>query len=247
MEHNCIPNTIHTFEDELANYRITVRAALPIKKGERITTMYTHALWGTQARREHLRETKYFDCTCDRCKDPTEMGTYLSALRCLGTEATPCGGIQLPVNPLDDSTEWACDKCNVKISNVQASYLINQIGDDVDNVQLNSPTVRELDNLLSKLLTFLHPNHYHCFSVKHSLAQLFGYQQGYLPNQISDEQLKRKTKMCREMIGILERIDPGKSRYVVIILLKLTLPYMFIRSSMFLYKNKNYYYYIDIT
>ncbi|KAI4456169.1 set and mynd domain containing arthropod-specific member 4 isoform a [Holotrichia oblita] len=119
------------------------------------------------------------------------MGTYLSALRCLGTESTPCGGTQLPVDPLDDQTEWACDKCNVKVSNAQASYLINQIGDDVDNVQLNSPTVRELDNLL---------------------IQLFGYQQGYLPNQISDDQLKRKTKMCREMLDILGRIDPGKSR-----------------------------------
>ncbi|KAK9693311.1 MYND finger [Popillia japonica] len=212
MEHNCIPNTVHTFEDELTNYRITVRATLPIKKGERVTTMYTHSLWGTQARREHLKETKYFSCTCDRCKDPTEMGTYLSALRCLGTESTPCGGTQLPVHPLDDQTEWACDKCNVRVSNVQASYLINQIGDDVDNIQLNSPTVRELDNLLSKLLTFLHPNHYHCFSVKHSLVQLFGYQQGYLPNQISDDQLKRKTKMCREMLDILRRIDPGKAR-----------------------------------
>nr|XP_022900334.1 protein msta isoform X1 [Onthophagus taurus] len=212
MEHNCIPNTIHSFEDEFANYRITMRAALPIKKGERITTMYTHSLWGTQARREHLKETKYFSCSCERCKDPTEMGTYLSALRCLGSETKPCGGNQLPLNPLDDKTEWACDKCEIKIGNIQASYLINQIGDDVDQVQLSNPTVRELDNLLSKLLTFLHPNHYHCFSVKHSLVQLFGYQQGYLPNQISDDQLKRKAKMCRDMLDITSKIDPGNSR-----------------------------------
>lgn len=66
LEHNCIPNTAHIFANELENYKITVRAVLPIKKGEHITTMYTHALWGTQARREHLRETKYFDCKCQR-------------------------------------------------------------------------------------------------------------------------------------------------------------------------------------
>lgn len=66
LEHNCISNTAHVFANETENYKITVRAVLPIKKGEHITTMYTHALWGTQARREHLKETKYFDCKCQR-------------------------------------------------------------------------------------------------------------------------------------------------------------------------------------
>lgn len=212
MEHSCIPNTSHVFEFENGNYKIIVRAATPIKKGDHITTMYTHALWGTQARREHLRETKYFECKCSRCSDPTEMGTYLSALKCLGTELVPCGGIQLPVNPLDDKTEWACDKCQVKLSNNDVSYLINQIGEEVDQVQLSNPTVRELDNLLNKMLTFLNPNHYHCYAVKHSLIQLYGYQQGYLPNQISDELLKSKSRMCRELLDITRKIDPGNSR-----------------------------------
>lgn len=212
MEHNCVPNTKHTFSDEKDNYKVTVRAAIPIKKGEAITTMYTHALWGTQARREHLRETKYFDCTCQRCADPTELGTYLSGLKCLGSEITPCGGTQLPVNPLDDSTDWVCDKCNIKLSNNEVSYLINQIGEEVDHVQLSNPTVRELDNLLNKMLTFLHPNHYHCYAVKHSLVQLYGYQQGYLPNQISDELLKTKSRMCRELLDITRKIDPGNAR-----------------------------------
>jgi hypothetical protein len=48
--------------------------------------MYTHALWGTQARREHLTATKYFTCRCERCSDPTELGTYISGIRCLGTQ-----------------------------------------------------------------------------------------------------------------------------------------------------------------
>lgn len=93
MEHNCVANTFHYFGDDLEQYKIIVRAAAGIRKGENITTMYTHALWGTQARREHLRETKYFSCTCKRCEDPTEMGTYLSALRCLGRSV--CSWISL--------------------------------------------------------------------------------------------------------------------------------------------------------
>lgn len=80
--------------NDWVRYTITIRACLPISKGEHITTMYTHALWGTQARREHLRETKYFSCKCTRCADPTELGTYLSGLRCIGTQdEEACGGI----------------------------------------------------------------------------------------------------------------------------------------------------------
>lgn len=214
MEHNCVCNTFHTFDGQEENFKITVRASIPIKKGEHITTMYTHALWGTQARREHLKETKYFSCECKRCVDPTELGTYLSALRCLGTDNEPCGGTQLPVDPLNENTEWSCDKCQVKLDNNEVSYLINQIGEEVDYIQLGNPTINELDGLFKKLLNFLHPNHYHCYAVKHSLVQLYGYQQGYLPNQISDELLKKKSNMCREMLEITRVIDPGNARYI---------------------------------
>lgn len=52
-----------------------------------LSTMYTNALWGTQARREHLALTKYFNCCCERCSDPTELGTYFSAMKCLNVSA----------------------------------------------------------------------------------------------------------------------------------------------------------------
>jgi hypothetical protein len=60
-------------------------------RGEHIATMYTHALWGTQARREHLTATKYFSCRCKRCSDPTELGTNTSGLRCLGVQVVTGG------------------------------------------------------------------------------------------------------------------------------------------------------------
>lgn len=212
MEHSCIPNTVYIFDNLINGYKITVRAAVNIKKGDHITTMYTHALWGTQARREHLRETKYFTCKCTRCSDPTELGSYLSALRCMGGGADGCGGIQLPIDPLDDNTDWVCDRCEMKLKNSEVAFLVNQIGEEVDHVQLQNPTVRELDGLLTKMLTFLHPNHYHAYSVKHSLIQLYGYQQGYMPNQITDDTLDRKINMCKELLDITRKIDPGNSR-----------------------------------
>lgn len=212
MEHSCICNTYHVFDDAAQNYKITIRASAPIKKGEHITTMYTHALWGTQARREHLKETKYFSCFCRRCKDPTELGTYLSALKCIGLDGQSCGGTQLPLDPCNEQTEWACDRCEVKLCNDEVAYLVNKIGEEVDYVQLNDPTVKEMRDLLDKISTFLHPHHYHVYSVKHSLIQLYGYQHGYLPNQISDELLLKKAEMCRDLIQVTKTVDPGNAR-----------------------------------
>ncbi|XP_045477344.1 SET domain-containing protein SmydA-8-like [Harmonia axyridis] len=212
MEHNCVPNTYHSFQNVSDGYKITIRAALPIKKGDHISTMYTHALWGTQARREHLKETKYFSCSCKRCSDPTELGTYFSAFLCMGTSEKSCDGFHQPIDPLDDNTEWSCNKCDVKLTNNEIAFLVNKIGEEVDNVQLSSPTVRELDALLTKMSTFLHPNHYHCYAVKHSLIQLYGYQQGYMPAQLTDETLTKKANMCRELLNVTKKLDPGNSR-----------------------------------
>ena len=51
-----------------------MRAGRDIKKGEHLSIMYTHSLWGSAGRREHLNSTKKFWCKCERCKDPTEFG-----------------------------------------------------------------------------------------------------------------------------------------------------------------------------
>ena len=36
----------------------------------------------TRDRRLHLKYSKYFDCSCRRCSDPTELGTFLSSIKC---------------------------------------------------------------------------------------------------------------------------------------------------------------------
>ncbi|XP_013148059.1 PREDICTED: uncharacterized protein LOC106110706 [Papilio polytes] len=212
LEHSCLPNTKHTFNQSSADkndlYRITVKVVIPIMKGEHITTMYSHALWGTEARRQHLKDTKYFSCKCPRCSDPTELGTYLSAMKCFGDGNKSCDGIHLPEDPLDDDTEWACSECPVKVNNSQINMLISQMGEEVDGVLMMGGSVSMLENLLCRLSTFLHPNHYHLYSIKHSLVQLYGRQ----PSYMSEEILDKKIKMCKDLIDITTTLDPGNAR-----------------------------------
>jgi len=62
--------------------RIIVRAAVDLKKGDELFSSYTSSLLPTMLRRENLSLTKFFECDCARCADPTELGTNASSLKC---------------------------------------------------------------------------------------------------------------------------------------------------------------------
>nr|CAD7573926.1 unnamed protein product [Timema californicum] len=105
MAHHCIANTHLAVDD---NFIITVRASVHISQGQPIFFNYTSPLQGTCERREHLHEGKYFDCTCSRCRDPTELGTYMSSLKCVKCRGK---GLVSPVDALKENSPWECNQC----------------------------------------------------------------------------------------------------------------------------------------
>ncbi|CAG9774107.1 unnamed protein product [Ceutorhynchus assimilis] len=207
LEHNCAPNTCQTTNN--LDYKVTFRAAVPIKKNEHITTTYTNILWGTQERRKHLKETKYFFCLCNRCKDPTEFNTFFSALICLGNDDEGCKGIQLPQNPTQDNPDWVCNKCNIKLPNGEISNFVEHLKKEVDKEIDKKPKLEELEEFLNKLEVFLHANHYLVYTIKHSLVQLYKID-GEI--EISNGFLQDKLKMCQELIDLTKKLDAGNTR-----------------------------------
>ncbi|KYN08068.1 Protein msta, isoform B [Cyphomyrmex costatus] len=195
LEHSCIANTRHSFRiDDKGRPRITIYAVTSIKKGEHLSTMYTHALWSTRARREHLLTTKYFACRCKRCADPTELGTHLGTLNC------PCkNGLILPNDPLNPNTNWSCDTCPGTITSAEIAELTHRLEEEVVEV-MKQATEYTLSELLSRLTVLLHPGHQHCISVSHSLIQL-------LP--ATDP---RKSELCKRIMDTVSRLDPYGTR-----------------------------------
>lgn len=126
-------------------------------------------------------------------------------MRCFGTEEADCNGIHLPENPLSFETEWACDKCLVKVANEQVMFLTGRMGEDIDRVLAGNPSISELEAVIDKLAPFLHQNHYHMFTLKHTLIQLYD-------EKVSDEILKKKLKMCEELLAIVDALDPHSIR-----------------------------------
>lgn len=100
LSHNCISNITHSIEclgsGDTEDFKVTVRASIDIPAGKELHSSYTYSMWPTLVRREFLKESKYFDCCCERCKDPTELGTHLSTLKCQKCD----NGIITSTNPL---------------------------------------------------------------------------------------------------------------------------------------------------
>ncbi|XP_057320206.1 SET domain-containing protein SmydA-8-like [Microplitis mediator] len=195
LEHSCLANTRHNFTvDYKGRPRIIVTAATLIKKGQHISTTYTHVLWSTRARREHLLATKYFACHCERCKDPTELKSHMSTLKCT------CGsGLVLPKDPLDLDTEWSCNSCPGTLTSAEVLQLTDRLGEEVENAMT---TAKEsvLSDLLSRLQVLLHPGHQHCIAVAHSLIQL----------QSPDNPQKRE--LCVRILETTSILDPYGTR-----------------------------------
>lgn len=100
VEHSCAPNLTKSFS---AEGHVLFWSPNRIRKGQHLSISYSDILWGTEARQNHLLQTKMFRCDCVRCNDVTELGTNYSALRCMRPE---CPGLLLPKSLAEWNSNW---------------------------------------------------------------------------------------------------------------------------------------------
>lgn len=216
LEHSCIPNCYFTFDSQ-NQYKLTMRAGRNIAKGEHLTNMYTHMLWGTQMRQDHLTTNKCFTCNCERCSDSTELNTFFSALRCLNDiSGIACNGIVLLEHPVETDSNWLCNKCDERTDSAQVEVLLSNIEDEIDDILIpNCPSVEKLEELILKFEQLLHPNHFHLFALKYALSQQYGHQENSSLQQLNDDKLNRKMCICNELIAIIDTLDPCGMRLAI--------------------------------
>lgn len=207
LSHDCVPNTTHT--DEPHCYRMTIRAVRPVAKGQSITLSYAYTLQGTLKRRQHLHDGKFFWCQCERCADPSELGTYASAMLCPKC-STQSNGLILAIEPLNEKSAWKCNKCNYMVTGHSMLLLVDKVFTELDAI--DGGDADGLENFLIKYRNVFHMNHYLCLCAKHSLCQLYGRTDGYLIHELSLDLLQRKEKYCRDLLTVVDKIDPGVSR-----------------------------------
>ncbi|KAL7024018.1 hypothetical protein ACKWTF_012873 [Chironomus riparius] len=202
--HDCQPNTTHT--DDTLTHKLHLRTTIPLKKGSTITLSYSYTLQGTLKRRDHLHESKFFWCTCNRCKDPTELGTHASTLLC--PKCT--NGFILSTDSLNQDADWKCKKCCYAVSGKSILILLDRLFDELEVLDPNS--IKDYEEYLKRYANVLHQNHYLMLSAKHSLCQLIGRSDGFLINELNLSQLQRKEQYCRDLLAVVNVFEPGMSR-----------------------------------
>lgn len=163
----------------------------------------------------HLREGKYFDCTCKRCSDPTELGTHISSLRCVrcykglvtSKNTTSTRSPQEQTKQMNSA--WECNSC-------KHQYRPNLITTTVSlaRCQLNDidrSDARALEDLLRRLLRTFPPQHFVILELKQTLVAAYRDMILRQPNP-SRKILNRKTELCQDMLPVLQVVEPGISR-----------------------------------
>lgn len=197
--HSCISNTRYTQTDTA----LVVRACVPIKEGQEITTQYRGPNDGNIIRRQDFPKYWMFTCSCIRCEDPTELGTMLSCVKC-----SQCHVDQMLPRSSAMESEWECRSCGSTREHADILQLTLRLERLVEGQSyLESPESWEL--LLRTLEEEVHPNHYLCMKVKRILLQLYGSREGYRLENLSRSQLERKLELCRNYCKIFSILEPG--------------------------------------
>ncbi|KAL0275681.1 UNVERIFIED_CONTAM: hypothetical protein PYX00_003468 [Menopon gallinae] len=203
LEHSCRANCSKSFTRE---GRIVIRAARTIQKGEHLSISYTEPLLGILARREHLLDTKYFLCQCERCTDPTELGTNFNSLKCLSKD---CHGYMTPLlrSVVPVGSMWRCSACEQHASKEDLQGLFRGITRDLSKLERTDP--ESCKRFLNDYGRYLHRNNHFIVTVKLSLIQCFDGER-LLAAGWEDLQLVINT--CRELIELACRLVPAENR-----------------------------------
>ena len=202
MNASCSPNTQNSID---SNWLCRVRAARDIAKGEEITDTYTYTLSNTLYRRKHLKDSKYFDCDCKRCADPTELGSHLSTLIC---RVANCGGFLLCQDPLTSFSPWVCLKCKKMLEGEE----VRREQEIWEKRVENAPRlIHEQEELLADLKQLFHPHHNLCIDVMFNLVPLYGVSRDN-PSKNLVAEAERKEELCESLLSTMTLITPGGFR-----------------------------------
>ncbi|XP_046969776.1 SET domain-containing protein SmydA-8 [Vanessa cardui] len=223
MNHNCRPNTRHIYIGDDNN--LALIATVPISKGELITATYTQSLYGTLDRRKHIKINKCFDCDCERCKDPTEFGTYLGNIYCSVCNSSNIdlvsekNGMLVSTNPLDETAPWKCEKCGYSIQSRQMFWGNNALKQEINALNKSGP--KGFEEFIDKYKATLHPTNHLVIQAKLALMQIYGNYKGYTLTELPDYLLTRKIDLCHDLLEVADKLEPGWTRFRGTILLEL--------------------------
>jgi len=158
----CVPNAHFSIQGRhTGDYRLFMIANVSIPRGSSISTSEELGLLATWKRKEVKRNWGHPDCHCARCKDPTELGTYLSAVKC-----KMCGdglGYYIQTNPVQEKSPWKCTNCEEQLDHREIVAVVEELTNQLESgitSQSQAETLDHIQKCISKMKRRLHPEHF---------------------------------------------------------------------------------------
>ncbi|XP_063973516.1 SET domain-containing protein SmydA-8-like [Diachasmimorpha longicaudata] len=227
MAHDCRGNTYLTVDDD---FNLTVYASVSIEKGGAILFNYTSSLMGTFDRRTFLWTGKYFNCNCAMCRHPEELGAHLSSILCPRCKKGYVG-VEEPyvVNTFIRKRNWFCGNCK----RLYSGKLIRGTLDlaEWQIMRYHHLTAKDLEKLIENLTRTFHPHHSLLLNLKQKLLTI--YRKELMSLHPEKHILRRMVELCRELVEVLEIVEPGISRLKGIMLYEMHRPIVILANRMY--------------
>ncbi|CAG7727969.1 unnamed protein product [Allacma fusca] len=137
---SCNPNTHWTinYAPSLRESNLHIWATNILKIGDALTACFNQIFpeLGTHERRNlHMLHFQR-KCECPRCKDPKELNSYASAVKCKNCS----DGLLLPLNPLEDGSIWKCENasCGQEMEPQVVFNRFHEIIEDIHELKLRT-------------------------------------------------------------------------------------------------------------
>ena len=202
----------------MPDHSVEIRAKVRIKADEEITNQYSKPDKCTLIRRHLMREKWFFDCSCPRCTDPTELGSHYSSLLCSNQK---CSGPIMSTNPLDNLANWACHLCGFKVKLESVRDILITSEALIDNPAALDGPVEHFERVLNKLSVVLHPGNYLLLDMKQKLGMMYGNIRPYTLDRMSNPARERKSQLCQEVVQSLSQLEAGLSSWHIAMLTEL--------------------------
>ena len=208
MSHSCLPNT-RIFNSP--GYNMLFRTSRSVSAGEELTICYSQAIGQARERAQDFLDNWFFTCQCPRCKDSSDLGWHSSSWSC-----EDCGQAAPP--PIAPQAGGVQCQCGWKVEEEQVVKLEDKLAAQLrEGPEDGAEGVREwAEDFLAKAeMGKLHPHHNLAMMVKLRLMKAKATGLG---------QMMRKVEVCREVLAMLEVLQPGLTETRGIALYEMSAP-----------------------
>lgn len=132
-------------------------------------------------------------------------------------------------NPSDLDAPWSCQSCQESVTPDKVAKVTQAVKEASEKLDAD-PKIDDFEAFLKKFSDLVHENHVILVDKKYTLAKMYGRMKGYEADEMSDDQFKRKRDLCEQVLAILDKIMPGRSRKRGMIKYELHLPLVMITN-----------------